>query len=1063
MKRLILIGLLVVIISSLGYSQTNLWQGGLFVTFWRDSSGTLVPVPAGKPLMANIFGSVAVNTDIVPLNDSTYDLGSYTSAWDTAFIDDGRFYAVTPRGSAGRFGWFTKTAPNTGLITLATAGDTLSDTAWRLRDSSLVLGANRLGRFVGEDGAIVYLGTSSTTVKHAAFLTTALSLNSSMGLVWTSGTSATSGVDLSLFRDNSYTLGMRSTSASTPRVNSFNIYSSYQSTSNNSYLTVGNTDTSAAKILTSATGKPTPSLTIGAKTASWTYDTTGAYYSSTIKLADSSLYLGASRLNKIKSLSDNNMTITFGSTDEFLFSTTQFYMGSDNLIGWGSSTPTGTVDTRLGRDGVGILGLRRAQTEGAGAHYNMEFRVAGGYASATNYAYVALKSDTLTSSLLTSATGRPTPKLTIGAKAATLQLDTTYAMTFFTGDGSSTTDSSIVFSNVSGSPRMYFYGTDGDEANIGINTSDAMIFNNAPGGYSFDSNVIIGASNYYDIGNGTMRISSSNVARSFDISTFSAGASIVQQMRIDSVGRVGIGRSHNPATVGTALLSLKPGAGSNQLTLNLVEAYRSSNATSVFSVDTSGNEVLAGYLVTTDVRASDSVAAVSVNASGLFNGGSVADGKHTFGDTLNISSGVLQMGGTTVIDASRNITAAQVTNTILTTLGSTSQSYIYRNTTTNNGYTPSFAVSANLTSGSRADGFSGGIDFRSAQASATTYTTGNIQNVRQNNDSTGSFLVQNYRDKSAIDVFEIDWLSGTPRTTLGGKDGTADGVTYTDSLYANWLSLTVGSFGSLTTTGDATIGGLIKVDTLYNPTTQVTINDSVKATYLGLNTATLFQHVLAIGVSATTKLNGFNLVNTDINKDRTDPQKATDTTAVSFTSLTSGKWQMLMTGATGDTTFWIDSLGWNRSSQNTYGGAYISDDHIDSIIVGSSSVAYTVGAVQPPSGYKLTSGGVLKNVTVQDSSLTIQKAGTYLIRYSVSALSVGIAGRANFYIYVNDTKQEKSGAIASLTNGAYTNQSGGMIYTASANDIVKLKVISPDDSAGTIAVQYANFTVSRID
>lgn len=81
---------------------------------------------------------------------------------------------------------------------------------------------------------------------------------------------------------------------------------------------------------------------------------------------------------------------------------------------------------------------------------------------------------------------------TLGSGAATVTTITgTGTTTIKTGTGGSATDSSIVINGSSGSPRINFYGTDGDTYSIGINTSDAALFAGAGGGYSFDGALLL--------------------------------------------------------------------------------------------------------------------------------------------------------------------------------------------------------------------------------------------------------------------------------------------------------------------------------------------------------------------------------------------------------------------------------------------------------------------------------------------------------------------------------------------------------------------------------------------
>jgi len=74
--------------------------------------------------------------------------------------------------------------------------------------------------------------------------------------------------------------------------------------------------------------------------------------------------------------------------------------------------------------------------------------------------------------------------LSSGALTASIITGTGTAI-FKTNTGGSSTDSSLVFTSSTGSPLLTWYGTDGDAVSIGINTSDAMLFTGAGGGYDF--------------------------------------------------------------------------------------------------------------------------------------------------------------------------------------------------------------------------------------------------------------------------------------------------------------------------------------------------------------------------------------------------------------------------------------------------------------------------------------------------------------------------------------------------------------------------------------------------
>ena len=89
---------------------------------------------------------------------------------------------------------------------------------------------------------------------------------------------------------------------------------------------------------------------------------------------------------------------------------------------------------------------------------------------------------------LSSSTG--VTSLDFGTLATTLTSTGTFL--FKTGTGGSATDSSIVLTGSTGQPIQKFYGTDGDEWDMSINTSDQALFSNASGGYVFANGVILG-------------------------------------------------------------------------------------------------------------------------------------------------------------------------------------------------------------------------------------------------------------------------------------------------------------------------------------------------------------------------------------------------------------------------------------------------------------------------------------------------------------------------------------------------------------------------------------------
>jgi hypothetical protein len=159
------------------------------------------------------------------------------------------------------------------------------------------------------------------------------------------------------------------------------------------------------------------------------------------------------------------------------------------------------------------------------------------------------------------------------------------------------------------------------------------------------------------------------------------------------------------------------------------------------------------------------------------------------------------------------------------------------------------------------------------------------------------------------------------------------------------------------------------------------------------------------------------------------------------------------------------SAGELALDSTAYGSVYIADTYPDTVIVGLTNTYYTVGAIQAPNGKKWTSGGVLKNVTVQDSSMTIGVDGNFEVSWSVSVSSAGVTnGKFNWYLFVNDVKQEKTGAkrLLSGSNDLGCIAVAPTVIALKKNDIVKLKVQSIDDNSCQLIQEYAILHVRKI-
>lgn len=971
---------------------------------------------------------------------------------------DSLFFGQGSKGFAFRTG-----STYMNLDTLFMLGARLRGTAVEIGDSSLYLGANRLNRIrsFGDNSIVISGSVDEYELNNSGFR-----LESTNAIAWSSGIlSATS--DVLLWRDNTGIFGQRRTrteGSGAHYAQYLREYGAYASTSNNNYFEIGG-DSLTAYARTAATGRPAQKLIIGAKvatqyydTSAYTYfgfnkngtiDTTGRFTGTDFIASDSLTAVNASLSGNLN-FSGTAARITGDFSNGTVNSRTMFQTSTTNGVTSVGFIPNGTADNSLIAlydtsnvtnnwsrvimtiDRSSALAAITSSTSGL-TNYPIVFELgSGGYQMKLNANYLQFGFN---------AGGRID---TSGAFNGTdfRASDSVAALLVSANSGKAVLKDSALYIGGSGLNNISS-GGDG-VINIRNATTNLFVLSSATLGLNFTGSqrIYFGSNGYANLTN-----PSNTSATLFGYST--TGQATNFGFTNQTVNK-NISTTAQLADSGSFVYSANGSTGNPIL-------YLTNNiGTVVWKVDSLGTESFGSASLTGDLTVGGQV---SVDTITNLNTALVLN------DTVNVT-GVLQMGGSLAI-TSTNIFKGALD------VAYSSANTISRTTTTNNAFAPSLNIETNLTSGSIADGFATGINFR--QVRATTRNLADIQVVRSGNDSTVSFLHRLYRDASAINVLEIDWLNGTPRTTLGGIDGTADGVAYIDSGYANWLSLTTSSFGSLTTTGDATIGGLIKLDTIVNPLLGVVIDDSLTVSHFLTVNRSITVDSIDNGANSTLALN----LPTDNRNIVTIPNltiygqtSGLDTVLASTLFLgyrqNTDTMTIRVVNYAGSLKFSVDTLGnaagtWGDWSDNAYGGAYIADDHIDTILVTDAAANYTVGAVQPPSGYPLTTGGVLQNVTVQDSSLTIGKAGKYLIRYSVSAQSVGITGRANFYIFINDNKQEKSGAIATLTNTAYTNQSGGMLYSASANDIIKLKVRSPDDNSGSIAIQYMNITITRID
>jgi hypothetical protein len=166
----------------------------------------------------------------------------------------------------------------------------------------------------------------------------------------------------------------------------------------------------------------------------------------------------------------------------------------------------------------------------------------------------------------------------------------------------------------------------------------------------------------------------------------------------------------------------------------------------------------------------------------------------------------------------------------------------------------------------------------------------------------------------------------------------------------------------------------------------------------------------------------------------------------------SGKWK----GAPMDS----NSVVMEEILHRGWGGIYIDDADPDTMSTTTVNIFKTV------KGW--TTGGVLYGASVQDSSITIQNAGTYEIRWktTIDGANYGDDSQFNGYAYVDDVKQTKSGDKISLHNSLDLKTLGGFcLVNLTAGQIVKVKIApaSAADPSGTVYIRYANLVVTRIN
>jgi len=111
----------------------------------------------------------------------------------------------------------------------------------------------------------------------------------------------------------------------------------------------------------------------------------------------------------------------------------------------------------------------------------------------------------------------------------------------------------------------------------------------------------------------------------------------------------------------------------------------------------------------------------------------------------------------------------------------------------------------------------------------------------------------------------------------------------------------------------------------------------------------------------------------------------------------------------------------------------------------------------------------LKNITVQDSSITVGVDGIYSVVFGGNGRSVNATAgsEVHAHLYVNDVKQVKEGTDGQISNsgvaGRWTWGGNRAFYSLKKNDIIKIKIQSPDDASCTIILQHFDLTAQRIE
>jgi hypothetical protein len=227
--------------------------------------------------------------------------------------------------------------------------------------------------------------------------------------------------------------------------------------------------------------------------------------------------------------------------------------------------------------------------------------------------------------------------------------------------------------------------------------------------------------------------------------------------------------------------------------------------------------------------------------------------------------------------------------------------------------------------------------------------------------------------------------------------GDADSDETAVTTEAITLSLTSNATPTLATWGFTSIQGAG-----YTFDKAVTVNGAITSTSEIIGSAIGGYHKLAVGLTSLTKLNAFNFVNTDVNKNRTNAQTASDSASVNLSFTTSGIPMLKVAGKSGEGLFNVDSAGYHGLSPYS-----MLSDTTDQTLTGGTTA----------DSIKFSCNDLLNGIThtAGNSKIYFTYAGKYLITFSALYRSSESAKQFNIWAKVNGTNLARSNTTFSLT------------------------------------------------